>query len=211
MSKNVLAAAAVLLGLAGVASADVWVETGDAGALAPGQETVGSGPLTSILGVLEGNNARGADFEDVYCIRITDPMNFRATTIGGAAFDTQLSLFDAMGNGIAFNDDSSGLQSLITNAFTAALPAGVFALAISGFDHDGLDAGGLEIFADTPFGGERGPTAGRGPLASWGGIGSIGTYSITLVGAEFCNIPTPGAAALAGLGGLALLKRRRNK
>ncbi|MGQ0626846.1 MAG: DVUA0089 family protein [Phycisphaerales bacterium] len=208
--KNVLLAAIAVAGLAAAANAQSWAETGDAPALG-GQTTVGAGVLNVITGGLTGNAGGLSDFEDLYIIRIADPLNFRATTTVGSTFDTQLFLFDAAGNGIAFNDDSTGLQSTLTNAFTSALPAGLYLLAVSGYDRDGVDANGLEIFADTPFASERGPTVGRGPLAGWSGSNSsIGTYTITLQGVEFAQaVPTPGSAALAGLGCLAVAKRRR--
>jgi len=207
-SKMMLACVASLLGLAGAANADVWIENGDASG--SGQIVLGSGPLTAITGVLTGNSTELADFEDLFVFSITEPLNFRATTVGGSGFDTQLFLFDAAGNGIAFNDDSAGtFNSTLTSTFTSSLAAGTYTIAVSGYDRDALDDGGLEIFADSPFNGERGPTAGRGPIASWGGSGSTGSYTISFNGAGF--VPTPGAAALAGLGFLAAAKRRRRQ
>ncbi len=194
------------LSIARTAHADIWAEQGDAGGLVPGQQTTGTGPLTSISGLLNTG-----DLEDAFAIRISDPANFRATAVGGTSFDTQLFLFDAAGNGIAFNDDSQGtFQSTLTNLFTSNLSAGIYILAIAGYNHDAFDAGGNQIFADAPFLSERGPNAGVGPLASWQTSGETGSYTLALQGAEFATVPTPGAVALAGLGMLVAWKRKRN-
>jgi hypothetical protein len=86
------------------AGAQTWDETanggGDAGDLpATAQVVSGSGSLTAITGNL------GASDVDMYQIIICDPLNFEATTVGGATFDTQLWLFDLNGNGVLHNDD----------------------------------------------------------------------------------------------------------
>jgi hypothetical protein len=86
------------------AGAQTWDETanggGDAGDLpATAQVVLGSGSLTAITGNL------GASDVDMYQIIICDPLNFEATTVGGATFDTQLWLFDLNGNGVLHNDD----------------------------------------------------------------------------------------------------------
>src|SRR5262245_8540628 len=69
---------------------------GDAGHLiSNAQITVGIGAL----GTIKGSLANGNDMEDVFKIRITDPLNFSATTttnpFGTSGFDTQLWLFNA--------------------------------------------------------------------------------------------------------------------
>lgn len=205
-----LIAIMALAAVSGSALASDWREVGDAGALPPGQVTIGPGALTSITGKLEGQNGNVIDFEDMYCIRITNPTGFRATTIGGAAFDTQLFLFDMAGRGISHNDDSAGgFLSTLTGQFVPA--TGLYHIAITGYNRDPVDVAGGLIWNNSPFGTERAPDgpAAANAIAGWSGNGATGDYVITLEGAEFCRVPAPGAMALLGLGGLAAARRRR--
>ncbi|CAG0979873.1 hypothetical protein PHYC_01707 [Phycisphaerales bacterium] len=197
------------LALTGAASAQVWIEVPDAPAPAipapAPQFTVGVGPLLTIIG---GGDFPG-DNVDGYCIMITDPLAFSATTVGGTGQDTQLFLFDFGGMGVTFNDDSAfTLQSTVTGAFVPG--PGLYALVVSTFDGDPLDAAGSEIWLDTPFGVERAPDGpgAPGPVSGWTGSPDLLPYSIFLTGATYC-VPAPGAFALLGLGGLVAMRRRR--
>jgi hypothetical protein len=156
----------------------------------------------------------GGDFRDdnvdAYCIFITDPTQFRATTVGGTTQDTQLFLFDANGFGVAHNDDSVGLQSTLTNLFTANLQPGLYVLAVSTYNVDPFSAGGL-MWNNTPFNTERAPDGpgAAGVVTGWGGSGpDLAPYTITLNGASYC-VPTPGSLALVGIAGLVAGRRRR--
>ncbi len=166
-----------------------WAEQGDAPDVMPGQSTTGSGSLVAIDGTLDS-----ATDADVFCIQITDPVSFSASTIGGATFDTQLFLFDGVGHGITHDDDapSGGVQSRITGQFVPG--PGVYALAISGFNRDPLGLGGLPIWSNQPFNVERPPDGpgAPGPLQGWTGSGVGGvTYHITLTGCSFWVPPPP--------------------
>jgi hypothetical protein len=195
------------LGLSATAWAQTWSEVGEAGNL-PGtaQVPVGGGPLTTITGTLDpGGDA------DMYLINIPVPANFMAKTWPSTAIDTQLWLFDLAGNGIAFDDDDpggAGLQSTLTGTF---LPAGGnYYLAVSPYDYDALDGGGLEIWTDSPFNTERGPNGpgAPGPIGSWGGnVSTDGAYQIDLQGASF--VPEPATLMLLAMGGLLATRRRR--
>jgi len=203
--------AAIVLGLAGAASAQVWNEVGDAG-----QDGVGAAQQTDGIGLLSTiNGALGVESDiDLYGIRITDTANFSASVVGGATFDTQLFLFAADGTGLAENDDSQGtLQSTINSDSLIATgsTAGIYYLAIGSFNNQPLDTDGQGMFGFDVYpgsGDQRTPTSSLA-LASWddSGFGS-GDYTITLRGAEFA-IPAPGALALLGLGGLVAARRRR--
>lgn len=199
-----------VVAIAGMASAQVWNEDGDAGEAGIGaaQVTVGAGALTEIRGFGDAFNA------DVYQIRITDVEAFSASTIGGATYDTQLFLFAADGSGITENDDADGLQSLINNQglLGSGSSAGLYYLAVSSFNRDPLDAGAAALFGFTGWPGDR--TDQRQPVGSnpFTGFsdagGGSGDYVIALTGAEFA-VPAPASLALLGLGGLAAVRRRR--
>lgn len=194
-------ATVVLAALASPALAGDWIEIPTAPELLPGQITSGTGSLDRIIGTLSGGLA------DLYCIRIVDEANFRATTVGGTSVDTQLFLFDANGMGVTHNDDSgSSLQSTITSQFVNS--NGIYFLAVSGYNRDPQSAGGL-IWNNSPFGVERAPDGpgAAGALASWTGTGGNGDYTIFLTGASY-HVPEPSALALLALGGLAIFRRR---
>ncbi|MEN3000794.1 MAG: DVUA0089 family protein [Armatimonadota bacterium] len=132
----------------------------------------------------------GADDVDMYVICITDPDNFVASTVGGAAFDTQLWLFRCDGTGVVHNDDAVNttvLQSRIDNS-TGCIPApGIYLLAISRYNRDPVDANGRRLWNDTL---ERSLNCADGPgrnnpVAGWTGTTPAGRYAITLQGAYF--------------------------
>ena len=229
MRGLLVSACAICLGGAS-ASAQVWTEIPDATALPPGQVTAGVGPLIDITGTLAG-----ASDVDMYCIEILTP-SFAAWTeaayppgtlgAAGAAFDSQLWLFNSAGMAIMHSDDTalsagSGMGIAQPNPVTGPVPPpilpGIYMLAISQFDIDALNPAGLEIWADMPFAGYSGPDgpgAGAPFFGGWTGGGAPGgagggAYHIVLAGATFCTVPAPGAAALFGLGGLLAARRRR--
>ncbi len=139
------------------------------------------------------NRIRGdheADGVDMYVICITDPNSFVASTVGSTTWDTQLWLFRCDGTGVAFNDDSGGLQSRIDNSTGCITERGTYLLAISRYNRDAIDANGNLIWNNSPFTGVRcpdGPGAGN-PIAGWTGTTSPGgRYIITLQGAYFVS------------------------
>ncbi len=162
-----------------------WNEQGDALDLLPGQHTSGTGSLSAINGSITGPN----DI-DLYCIRIDDPLQFQASTVGGATFDTQLFLFDAGGIGVTHNDDapSGGTQSRLTGQFVPG--PGIYYLGVGVYDRDPLNPGANFIWNDSPFNVERQPDGpgAPGPLAQWQGDTIInGPYTIQLTGCGFCD------------------------
>jgi hypothetical protein len=162
----------------------VWDEVvnggGDAGDLPDGAQVVaGSGSVSRITGVVDAGNA------DMFRINICDSSVFQASTVEGADFDTQLWLFNTDGTGVAFNDDTTGGQSVIDNSLVTS--NGEYLLAISGYNYDAVDASGQLIWNNTPFGGVRGPDGpgAASPISAWAGASGDGDYTIRLNGACF--------------------------
>ncbi|HYD00664.1 MAG TPA: MYXO-CTERM sorting domain-containing protein [Phycisphaerales bacterium] len=206
--KNI-AAVLVLAAAGSAANAQVWAEIPDAGDLvATSQSTVGVGGLNGITGLF----GSGTDV-DMFCIHVDDWATFsaRVTSLGGGgALDTQVYLFDAAGNGIAFNDDAPFPVSILPAGhalYSGRTNGEMVYIAVSQYNVDPQNGAGAFMFPNT-FTGVFGPT-NPGPVASWAGTGgTAGTYTIELTGSSYC-VPTPGAAAMLGLGGLAAFRRRR--
>ncbi len=161
-----------------------FFETGDAGDLPAGAQSVTGTSLTQI----RGNIAASADV-DMYRIRICEPANFEALTdIPQNAGDTQLFLFNLDGTGIVFNDDNptgTNLLSRLSNAFTSSLAAGDYLLAIARYNTDPSDSSAQLLWLNTPFDVERAPDGpgAANPVASWAGGSVAGSYQINLTGA----------------------------
>lgn len=112
-----------------------------------------------------------------------------------STFDTELAIYSANGTLLGTNDDTGGLQSQVL----INLAEGDYYVIIGGYNSlfgDGGASGGnaagdfvLNI---------NGANAASGTLAA----GGLAAYSLTVV-------PTPGALALLGLGGLVTARRRR--
>lgn len=204
--RAVLAMVVAMAGMAAAAFAgdDEWIEVGDAGqdGVGAAQLTVGQGPLANIFGTLDGNNDA-----DLYCIRITNEAQFLASVISfpGSAV---LSLFNPDGTLQVGSYDPAGDATITSQG---VFTNGIYFLGISSFENKGLGADEAPVFADTVW---PGPD-----LAQYQGTGSVldhwdnqgkfgGTYRIILHGAAF-HVPTPGAGAMLGLGGMLMLRRRR--
>ncbi len=213
-----LAAIAILIGAPARAQ---WVESGDAGdfpTAAGYQNTVGSGPLSTISGT---TNTGSNDRTDAYCIVVSNAATFHATTNfadnpnASATWDTRLFLFQPDGTFVLANDDtpsSATLQSFISDPATfpntpdggtfdspASLVSGQsYILVITGFSNTPEDVTGDDLARITSGNGWK-RLYGLNPLSDgtfhhWlNGSTTSGSYTIALVGAEFCVDETLGA------------------
>lgn len=219
-----LSALALALSVAPVALAGPdWVEVGDAGS------TVGSAqvPLrptgVTFLSSIQGSLASGvgvSDYEDLYLIRITDPVAFSITP-ATADFNPVFYLFNlTLANealGLLANDDQSEENNfpLLTQFSTdgtmvqVANP-GDYILAVTGSGRTPISrAGQIFSFEDpTEISGPDGP-GGLNPLMAWVGEGQTGDYRIDFEEVDFPQTPTPGAAGALIMGGLLVNRRRR--
>lgn len=204
------AAAAAMLagGSSALAGDNTWAETGDAGqTIGTAQQTLGLGSLQVLTGVLDGRND-----VDIFCIHITDEALFRAQVTSFAGQDSILWLFNPDGTLQVANDDFGG-GALSTITSQGVFSNGIYYLGVSRFANIPLNAANASLLTNTFWPGPdfQQIRGNANILDHWnngtspGNVG--GAYSITLRGAEFC--PTPGAAALLGLGGLVAGRRRR--
>ncbi len=198
---------------------------GDAGQFLPpnadqGNLTRGAGPLTEIRGRLVFTRD-----VDLFCINITDPVNFTASMPASAGIgDSVLYLFDTAGHGIAANDNdpAGGSGAKLTGAFVPS--AGLYFLAASrisvGFGsvyQMPLNGAGGPMFPQmAPNNTENGPLNAADVLTGWAnsptpGFGDLFNfnYTITLTGAGYHQVPASSAGLVLALGGLAATRRRR--
>lgn len=210
-----LAAILVLTG-AHAACAGLIAEVGDAGDLpSNAQTTVGSGLLDEIEGALNG-----FDDADMYAVFVADPLAFSATTDGhsGGVWDTQLFLFDAQGLGVSANDDIANgngpynpRSRLAAGAAFRPEQAGLYYLAVSGWDRDPHSSAGPIFVDDATFVGTVGPSnvGGGLPISGWDGDGNrnggLGGYRIRLTGAQFVESPPGGSAEIPEAGSLVFI------
>ncbi len=218
LSTATVALAAIALLATDTVHAATFTEIGDAGETLSSVQEIPEGSLTldSISGTVLPSNA--PNDADLFRIFIDGGGSFSATTVGGAAFDTQLFLFDSNGRGVYTNDDTanpSSSQSTLpaNNPLTPTQP-GFYYLGISGFNYDPVSANG-EIFPATPFSAVVGPTGpgGGAPLTNFEGVNDGGSYNITLTGARAVPEPasTAGIVAFGALSAGLALKRSRRK
>lgn len=173
----------------------------DAGSTAASAQTPSgpAGPLKTIAGSTSSalTASAGLDFEDVYRIRICDPVQFCMKSF--ATFDSQIWLFNDQGIGILANDQGNGDDAVLyppANDGTPTTPVfqpGVYLVAISGFNIDPIGTltvgeSGL-IFNQKRREERSGPDGpgGQYPLSHWTIPGETGQYLLRLEGATFAD------------------------
>lgn len=124
-------------------------------------------------------DAAGAIDVDFYMIRLNVGASWSASTVGGAGWDTMLALYAL-----------DGATLITANDDSVGLQSTI----------GGVGDGNCFLLGITSY-----------PDFGWDDTGSNGTspYTIFLDGASYCEVPAPGAAALLGLGGLLVTRRRR--
>jgi len=130
LSLTTVGAAVIALGTAATAQAATYTEVGDAGKTLKTAQNLPGG-----INVIKGTISSKKD-ADVFSF-FWDSGRFKATTVGGASFDTLLELFDSSGTVIALKDDSKGTAQSTINEF---LDTGEYLLGISSFPNFALSA-----------------------------------------------------------------------
>ena len=186
------------------------------------------GSVLQIKGRLTGTAFQGgADYIDMYLVRITAPTILAISTAGGdfgggAQFDSQLFLFRASQNtqgqlfaqGILASDDASASNpgAFLNNSandgsqFTLT-QTGLYFIAVTTKGVQARNPNGALLWPELGVPGLR-SFAGFDLFESWTGdpSGGVGQYEIRLTGVE--GVPAPGALALLGLAGLTGRRRR---
>ncbi|MBX3408710.1 MAG: hypothetical protein KF859_02345 [Phycisphaeraceae bacterium] len=202
-----------------------WLEQGDAGSLlhsaqVPTRPSPSILQLSSISGTL-ATSLTQPDYEDLYFIKILDPVNF-TITLSFADFNAVMYLFQVTVNGDALgmlaNDDQSGTSNIPKLLSTATDSTGIFisspgdyVLAIAGLGRVPVSATGpiFNLATPTEISGPDGP-GGFNPLIGWTGVGEQGRYVIGLEETDFPRTPAPGTAfTILGAVGAVGLRRRR--
>lgn len=178
-----------------------WDAIGDVPSFPDGQAQITRGP--GELSLITGATSIQADPRNAYCIKITDPANFVATTdnsINTAAntdFDTRLYLFDKKGQPVLFNDDTSAITTApfpstltgVTNdgsGFVLTQP-GEYILVVAGFPDKPLDniASNLFNIGNTSVNAAN-PNVGN--FSTWENNNpATGSYLVALKGVSYCQ------------------------
>lgn len=208
--KFIALATAIVLVQPLAANAAAFSETTDAGSTIA-SATLASSGTTSIQGSLGSGDA------DIFGFNWNGGSFYVNTST--TSWDTQLFLFDSTGHGLYANDDGSSNGFALGSYIEASLSAGLYYLAITGWDNDPLNSLGQLIFPTNPFGPIYQPSVSDTQLASWSdATTSNGNYELIFrsstgqqVETGGNTVPEPGALALLGLGAACMGYARRRK
>ena len=157
-----------------------------------------------VCGGASGNVSGGLDFYTVNfagpgALSLTDYVNIQTlNTTGGVAYDTEMAIYDSLGNKVSENDDS-GVNAYSQLSYGVADPLAVAASGVAGFDGATFAAGAYTIVVggfNTTF-----PATLAGTFTAGT---AVGNHQVCIQ-----YVPTPGTAVLAGLAGLFAARRRR--
>jgi uncharacterized protein (TIGR03382 family) len=208
--KSVIIASLGLAALAGTANASIFFESegnnsaGTANAIPQAFNIPGGSVL--IDGSITGGGANLAGDVDWFQFTVTGTATVVASifSLNNTSADSELYLVSGDGTTIlAFNDDGNqnGGSNLMSSLIQASLAPGNYYLVVTGDNDAGVNGNGPALALPDGFDGAAAPVQGQGR-----GHGENFDYKF-LVG--FNVIPTPGAAAILGLGALAMGRRRR--
>jgi hypothetical protein len=229
MAVNGTVLALVVMGLVSspAAHAQTVFETGDAGQTLSTAQSISTAGVSKIIGSL--NNPSDAD---LYRLYISSPATFSASTINAvtdaSGIDTELSLFDAAGHGLATNDDASGftIDSNLPagNALYRSLAPGYYYLGISASENEAINSASQLIFQGYPGGDTtavRGAASGLNPTVLFNfnsneyDTTSFGSYEIDLTGTsapaavpEVSTTVSLGLLLALGLSGILIAKKK---
>ena len=197
-----IAAAIALLPLAATNTSgpdwdgDNYEDAGDTPSTAQKVSVEFTQTILTVRGSLKGEDEEGlagtgtGDYQDMYEVVLKEPGQFSIQTLpplGGAEFDTILSVYAPNGTPLLANNDADqgttgsivGSQSS-DGTFSITNP-GVVYIAISGYPSRPLNSAGEDVFAWTqdPTA-VVGPSNAAGPVAGWSEPGEIGAYVIQL-------------------------------
>ena len=179
-------------------SAQVWIETGDAGQdIGTAQATVGTGNLTQINGTLESS-----DDVDMYCVQVGPSVDVPGLPVFALQCvvnqGPNIFVFDANGYGIAMNETcQGGVKILTTNILPTGGPMTLY-VAVAYYGKQPLTGAGTIWQAGLP--GERAPDGSdpSAPLVGWLGtpnVQPINPYTINVgsggVVTSFCEAAVP--------------------
>ncbi len=227
MALGVCALALTAWGLvsAPAARAQTIAEAGDAGQTLSAAQNIPGG-VTKILGSL--GNPSDADLFRLY---ISSPATFSATTVNvvtdASGIDTELSLFDAAGHGIATNDDASGFSFdsnlPVGNALYSGLAPGFYYLGVSSSENEAINSASQLLFNGYPGGDTtavRGAASGLNPTRLFNfnsneyDTSSFGSYEIDLTGTsaavpEVSTRASFGLLLALGMGGVVIAAKKK--
>ncbi len=204
--------AAILAMLAATpVAAAIHTEAGDAGSTLATAQSVGAG-----IDRIEGAIQSSTDFADLYRLALpagSFAFEVASYTSSDGFDDSVLYLFASDGSGILGDDD--GGSDLLSRITTGPLAGGVYYLAFTDLDSRGARDAEGDLW-DALFAGNAPPPPEFGTLADFGDdyLTATGSYAITIspttVAEEMPAVPLPAAMPLllAGLGGLAMVRRR---
>jgi hypothetical protein len=211
-------AVALLGATAGAGQAFNFSESGDTGATLAGAQDPGT-PLAAGANSITGRLVANAD---LFKFTTDQAGTLIAETLGTAIFrrngtllapalaNAQLFLFNAAGQGLTGNDDSSGLEAKITYALMAS---STYYIGISPSSFDPRSAGQTAGVPNFIFGADDSTLLTSNPLSGWVNRNnnnplSAGGYTINMA---FTPTAVPSPALLPGLAALGFSAIRKRK